>query len=106
MTNGTGRTAFIDGYKVGGKTGTAQKVENGSYMVGNYIVSFVGFLPANNPEIVVYIAVDNAKGTTQYGGTIAAPIAKNILLSATNILNIKKQSNSPDKNYNINEKNI
>ena len=48
-------------------------------MVGNYITSFIGFLPANNPEVVVYIAVDNAKGITQYGGTIAAPIARTIL---------------------------
>ena len=75
VTNGTGRNAFIDGYRVGGKTGTAQKVNNGSYMIGNYIVSFMGFMPANDPEIIVYVAVDNAKGITQYGGTIAAPIA-------------------------------
>ena len=80
VTNGTGRTAFIDGYRVGGKTGTAQKVENGRYMVGNYITSFIGFMPANDPQIVVYVAVDNAKGVTQYGGTIAAPIVRTILL--------------------------
>ena len=79
VTNGTGRPAYIEGYRVGGKTGTAQKVQNGRYMVGNYIVSFIGFLPADDPEIIVYVAVDNAKGVTQYGGTIAAPIAKNVL---------------------------
>ena len=50
---GTGRNAYIDGYRVGGKTGTAQKVNNGIYMQGNYIVSFIGFLPANDPKIVV-----------------------------------------------------
>ena len=61
VTNGTGRPAFIDGYRVGGKTGTAQKVKDGRYMVGNYIVSFIGFLPADDPEVVVYIAIDNAK---------------------------------------------
>jgi len=100
VTNGTGRNAFIDGYRVGGKTGTAQKVKDGKYMVGNYIVSFVGFMPANNPEIIVYIAIDNAKGITQYGGTIAAPIARNILLDAIDILKIKKPSNSSEKKYN------
>src|SRR5690606_24227872 len=46
VSNGTGRPAYIDGYRVGGKTGTAQKVKDGRYMVGNYIVSFIGFLPA------------------------------------------------------------
>lgn len=61
---GTGRNAYIDGYRVGGKTGTAQKVNNGIYMQGNYIVSFIGFLPANDPKIVVYLAIDNPKGVT------------------------------------------
>lgn len=100
VTNGTGRNAYIDGYRVGGKTGTAQKVNNGQYMVGNYIVSFIGFLPANDPEVVVLIAVDNAKGITQYGGTIAAPMARNILKDAIEILNIKKPNNSSEKKYN------
>lgn len=103
VTNGTGRTAFIDGYRVGGKTGTAQKVKDGRYMVGNYIVSFIGFLPANDPEIVVYIAIDNAKGVTQYGGTIAGPIAKNVLTDAIDILKIKKPTGASDKKYNYND---
>lgn len=100
VTNGTGRNAFIDGYRVGGKTGTAQKVKDGRYMVGNYIVSFIGFMPANDPEIVVYIAVDNAKGITQYGGTIAAPIARTILQESIDILNIKKPVGASEKKYN------
>lgn len=69
-------------------------------MVGNYIVSFIGFLPANNPEVVVYVAIDNAKGVTQYGGTIAAPIAKTILNDAIDILNIKKPEGASEKKYN------
>ena len=100
VTNGTGRNAFIDGYRVGGKTGTAQKVKDGRYMVGNYIVSFIGFMPANDPEIVVYIAVDNAKGITQYGGTIAAPIARTILQESIDILNIEKPVGASEKKYN------
>lgn len=104
VTNGTGRPAYIEGYRVGGKTGTAQKVQNGRYMVGNYIVSFIGFLPADDPEIIVYVAVDNAKGVTQYGGTIAAPIAKNVLTDAISILNIKKRNTTTEKKYNYNEK--
>ena len=104
VTNGTGRNAFIDGYRVGGKTGTAQKVQDGKYMVGNYIVSFMGFLPANNPEVIAYVAIDNAKGITQYGGTIAAPIVRSILMDAIDILNIKKPSGASEKNYNYTDK--
>lgn len=104
VTNGSGRNAFIDGYRVGGKTGTAQKVQNGVYMVGNYITSFMGFMPANDPEIIVYIAVDNAKGITQYGGTVAAPIARNVLLAAIDILNIEQPEGGSEKNYQYYEK--
>lgn len=100
VTNGTGRNAFIDGYRVGGKTGTAQKVQNGAYMVGNYIVSFMGFLPANDPEVVVYIAIDNAKGISQFGGTVAAPIARSILQDCISILGIDKPEGASEKNYN------
>ena len=100
VANGTGRNAYIENYRVGGKTGTAQKVNNGVYMTGNYIVSFMGFLPANNPEIVVYVAVDNPKGVTQYGGTVSAPIAKNIMQSAIETLDIKPSIDGMPKEYN------
>lgn len=96
---GTGRNAYIDGYRVGGKTGTAQKVNNGIYMTGNYIVSFIGFMPANDPKIVVYLAIDNPKGVTQYGGTVSAPIVKNILFDAIVPLGIEKQSGGTEKKY-------
>lgn len=96
---GTGRNAYIDGYRVGGKTGTAQKVNNGVYMSGNYIVSFIGFLPANDPKIVVYLAIDNPKGVTQYGGTVSAPIVKNIMEDAIVALNIEKQDGGTEKKY-------
>lgn len=96
---GTGRNAYIENYRVGGKTGTAQKVSNGVYMVGNYITSFIGFLPANNPEVVVYVAIDNPKGITAYGGTVSAPIAKNILEDSIVALEIEKQDNGLSKEY-------
>ena len=89
VANGTGKNAYIENYRVGGKTGTAQKVNEGKYMVGNYILSFIGFTPADDPEIIVYVAIDNPKGITQYGGTVSAPIAKNVLKSAINIFDIK-----------------
>ena len=96
---GTGRNAYIEGYRVGGKTGTAQKVNNGVYMTGNYIVSFIGFLPADNPQVIVYVAIDNPKGITQYGGTVAAPIAKNILTDAISALDIKPSTSVIEKKY-------
>lgn len=104
VSRGTGRNAYIANYRVGGKTGTAQKVKNGVYMVGNYITSFIGFLPADKPEVVVYIAIDNARGVTQYGGTVAAPIAKNVLYDSANILGIEKRAEVIEKNYNYLEK--
>lgn len=104
VSNGTGRPAYIDGYRVGGKTGTAQKVKDGKYMVGNYIVSFIGFLPADDPQVVVYIAIDNAKGVTQYGGTIAAPIARQVLMDSASILEIEKSSGGMEKEYTYTDK--
>lgn len=99
VANGTGHNAYIENYRVGGKTGTAQKVNNGTYMDGNYILSFIGFMPADDPELIVYVAIDNPKGVTQYGGTVAAPIAKNILKSAIEIFDIKEDYNGIPKEY-------
>ena len=96
---GTGHNAYLEGYKIGGKTGTAQKVNNGVYMNGNYILSFIGFMPADDPKIVLYVAVDNPHNTVQYGGTVAAPIAKNIFKSAAKVLNIKKSKDTLPKEY-------
>ena len=96
---GTGRNAYIEGYRIGGKTGTAQKVKNGIYMTGNYIVSFIGFLPADNPQAVVYVAIDNPKGITQYGGTVSAPIAKSIMKDIITELKIDKSEYTLEKEY-------
>lgn len=68
-------------------------------MVGNYITSFIGFLPADDPEIVLYVAIDNPKGISAYGGTVAAPIARTILNDAINALDIKKREGGIGKEY-------
>ncbi len=104
VSNGTGRTAYIDGYRVGGKTGTAQKVKDGRYLDNNYILSFIGFLPADNPQIVVYVAIDNPKGVRQFGGVIAGPPAKAIMTDAIKALNIKKPSGGMEKEYQYTDK--
>lgn len=102
VAKGTGRNAFIDGYRVGGKTGTAQKVVNGRYSPNEHIVSFIGFAPADDPEIIVYVAVDNPQGI-QFGGVVAAPIVRNILEDALDILDVPPRSNQLPRAYKYGE---
>lgn len=99
VAQGTGKGAFVEGYRVGGKTGTAQKVKDGRYMENNHIVSFIGFAPADDPQIVVYTAIDNPKGTVQFGGVVAAPIVGNILEDSLRALDVKKRSGQIEKEY-------
>ena len=99
VANGTGKNAYIENYRVGGKTGTAQKVKDGRYMVGDYILSFIGFLPADKPDYVVYVAINNPKGVTQYGGTVSAPVAKNIMLSIIDYKNYKEEPAEKSREY-------
>lgn len=101
VARGTGRNAYINNYRVGGKTGTAQKVANGVYMDNNYILSFIGFMPADDPEVIVYVAIDHPKGVVQYGGTVAAPIAKSILESSIDILDIEESKEGIERVYEL-----
>ena len=77
VQNGSGKQAYIDGYKVGGKTGTAQKYQNGVINQGKYVMSFIGFFPSDNPKYLCLIIVDEPIGGT-YGSTVAAPYAKEV----------------------------
>ncbi len=91
VARGTGRSAFVEGYRIGGKTGTAQKVgADGRYLENNYIISFLGMAPMNDPEIACYIAIDNPKNTIQYGGVVAAPLVGEVLAEALPTIGIKK----------------
>ena len=102
VAKGTGKNAFIDGYRVGGKTGTAQKVINGRYSPNEHIVSFVGFAPADDPKIVVYVAVDNPQGI-QFGGVVAAPIVHNIMADALPYMGIAPRQNQISRDYKYGE---
>ncbi len=95
---GTGRNAFLDGYRVGGKTGTAQKVVNGRYSASEYIVSFVGFAPADQPKLIVYVAIDHPKGV-QFGGLIAAPAVQRIMHDSLVYLNVPKRKQQIERKY-------
>ncbi len=87
--NGSGKQAYIDGYRVGGKTGTAQKFENGHIAEGKYVSSFVGFFPANKPKYAAIVIVDEPVGQ-HYGSTVAAPYAKIIFEQIINYKNIPR----------------
>jgi len=95
---GTGRNAFIDGYRVGGKTGTAQKVKNGVYAADEHIVSFIAMAPADDPKIVVYVAVDDPQGI-QFGGLVAAPIVRNIMEDALVYMGVEPRQEQMEKAY-------
>lgn len=85
---GTGTKAALEGYRVCGKTGTAQKIdENGTYARGKYTSSFVGFVPAENPEAAILVMVDEPQ-KAHYGGVVAAPVFKKIALQTLNFMNI------------------
>ena len=77
VENGTGGKAKVPGYLVGGKTGTANLVENGVYAQGKYIASFVGFVPAEDPKFIMLVKIKNPKGVI-WGGSVAAPIFADI----------------------------
>jgi cell division protein FtsI (penicillin-binding protein 3) len=88
MPGGTGVNAELDGFDVCGKTGTAQKIdENGRYAKNKYVSSFVGFAPAQQPELAVVVIVDEPQGI-HYGGIVAAPAFKNIIKESLSYLNI------------------
>ncbi|WP_079709358.1 stage V sporulation protein D [Paraliobacillus ryukyuensis] len=100
VAKGTGRNAYVEGYRVGGKTGTAQKVgKDGGYMENNHIVSFIGFAPANDPEVVVYVAIDNPKNTVQFGGVVAAPIVGSIIKDGLRAMGVKPVKDGLEKDY-------
>ncbi|WP_166243822.1 stage V sporulation protein D [Paenibacillus turpanensis] len=102
VAKGTGRNAFIDGYRVGGKTGTAQKVINGRYSADEHIVSFIGFAPADDPKLIVYAAVDDPKGL-QFGGLIAAPLVKSIMSDSLRYMGVEPSKEQIERTYTYGE---
>lgn len=103
VAKGGGKSAYIEGYRIGGKTGTAQKVENGKYLVGNYIMSFMSVVPSNDPEAVFYLAIDNPKNTALLSSYTTTPIARRILLDIIDALKIEKQEGEVEKDYEWND---
>ena len=92
VKNGTGQNAYIEGYRVAGKTGTAQKISpNGGYLPNEYVASFVGFAPANNPRLACIVVIDAPQGYPYYGGTVAAPVFREIMRDSLRYLDVPLQ---------------
>ena len=87
VSEGGGTKAYIEGYSIGGKTATSQKLPRGS---GKYISSFIGFAPAENPQVIAMCLIDEPTGV-YYGGTIAAPVVKTLYENILPYLGIEKQ---------------
>jgi stage V sporulation protein D (sporulation-specific penicillin-binding protein) len=92
VSKGGGKNARIDGYNIAGKTGTAQKYQNGVIAEGKYIASFLGYYPADTPEYIVLVTIDEPQGA-YYGGVVAAPVAKQIFQKIIDIRYSEKEAN-------------
>lgn len=86
VTEGSAKKAFIEGYHIAGKTGTAQKVNNGKYEAGKYISSFVGMAPSNDPKITIMISIDEPSNGEYYAGVVTSPVARILLNDIFNYL--------------------
>ena len=77
---GSGVNAAVEGYRIAGKTGTAQKVgPGGAYITGEYVLSFIGFAPVDNPQVLLYVAVDGARRGPQWGSQVSAPLFQSMM---------------------------
>jgi cell division protein FtsI (penicillin-binding protein 3) len=85
---GTATRAQVAGYRVGGKTGTAHKVEGTGYSPDRYVSSFVGFAPVSNPRFVIAVMIDEPSGKHYYGGEVAAPVFSNVMAGTLRLLGI------------------
>ncbi|MCG3147612.1 MAG: putative peptidoglycan D,D-transpeptidase PenA [Verrucomicrobiae bacterium] len=94
--DGTAPKAAVKGYDAAGKTGTAQKIENGQY-VRKYYSSFIGYLPAADPEISILVSLDNPTSGSYYGGTVAGPVFRGVAEKVTQYLAIPPQFAEPEE---------
>ncbi len=97
VSKGGGKNAYVAGYRIAGKTGTSEKQPRGNQ---KYVASFIGFAPADDPQVACLVILDEPEiGMTYYGGIIAAPVVKNILEETLQYLGIEPQYNEEEKKY-------
>lgn len=89
---GTAPKAQVVGYRVAGKTGTAQKVENGLYANGRYVASFVGMAPASNPRLIIAVMIDEPSAGAYYGGAVAAPVFSKVMEGGLRLLAVPQDA--------------
>ena len=92
ITEGSGKKASVEGYRIGGKTGTAQKYQDGRIAAGKYVSSFVGFFPVEQPKYLSLVIVDEPQGA-YYGSVVAAPVAGEVFNGIISLKNISPQTN-------------
>lgn len=94
LPGGTAPKAQVPGYRVAGKTGTAHKLEAGSY-VNKYVSSFVGFAPVSNPRLLIAVMIDEPSGSQYYGGIVAAPVFSSVMGAALRMLGVPTDAPVP-----------
>lgn len=99
VSKGSGKLAYVNGYRIGGKTGTAQKYKNGSIAQGAYVSSFLGFAPVDNPQYAVLLTVNEPSGGVYYGSLVAAPYVGEIFSNIFDHFNVEKDSSVMDEEY-------
>ncbi|RQD73800.1 MAG: stage V sporulation protein D [Candidatus Syntrophonatronum acetioxidans] len=91
VSEGSGLNAYIDGYSVAGKTGTAQKVGGGGYLAGKNIMSFIGFAPVEDPQVLLFVAVDEPGKGPMWASQVAAPVFRSIMVDVLNYLDCPRE---------------
>ena len=95
VSEGTGASAAVEGYDVGGKTGTAEKLPRGN---GKYLVSFIGYAPQDNPQVVVYVVIDEPNAEQQANSGFATEMASNIMKEIFPYFGVEKSAKQEKAN--------
>lgn len=97
VSSGGGKNASVEGYKIGGKTGTAQKYRDGVIVQGVHVGSFLGFAPADDPKFAILVTVDEAQMYNDYGSVTAAPYAGEIMQKILQYMQVKPTESAPEQ---------
>ncbi len=96
VSEGGGKNAYLAGYRIAGKTGTSEKIPRGN---GKHIASFIGFAPADDPQVLCLVILDEPNGDSYYGGQIAAPVVRDILSETLQYLGVEPMYNPDEEEY-------
>ncbi|MEC8444249.1 MAG: penicillin-binding transpeptidase domain-containing protein, partial [Pseudomonadota bacterium] len=98
---GTGKRAAVDGYRVGGKTGTAHKVGRAGYEDSEYTAVFAGIAPISDPDLILVVVVDEPQGQEYYGGEVAAPVFSRIMEQALRLRQVVPDAPGKDQQLQV-----